>query len=242
MDALLFVMLTANDWQDSCNCSSASSYCGSNDSEQGYPDLLPLGHPFTNPLRFDIASNVTDKFPEDWILPHTEEHIRVIPLSIWWGPDRVYSPPPKPKKEGVLTGRWNYRSYRNDVGIQNPANKVEEQAEAWKHVVFGEGILTLQHNPKRNTVDGAFDFRPKYKLNVKGTVDADQTTINMEAVGIPDTPTKDWDYKYIGYVAPVFSEGLPQTEPLTVLGTVMRAREHDTAPAFYCASFQMVKM
>jgi hypothetical protein len=135
-----------------------------------------------------------------------------------------------------LAGKWTYRSYRNvpDL-VAGDANKA-------LGLIFGEGIYTLEL-ASNSALSGTIDMGGGFVLDLHGavhpaTADA-PLTVEMAGLGRDGTPTAGWEYDYYASPAHQWPNGLNQVAAL--LGSVIRAKPHDGAPAGMVASFIAVK-
>jgi hypothetical protein len=82
-----------------------------------------------------------------------------------------------------------------------------------------------------------------YALDLEGTIrpasEGVPATIEIAGRGRAGTPTDGWEYDYFGFLAHQWPKGVNQVPAL--VGTVIRAKPHDGAPAGYVASFVAVK-
>jgi hypothetical protein len=134
-----------------------------------------------------------------------------------------------------LTGYYTYRSFLNR----------QDPADDFNTIRFGEGELFLWVAPD-GSVQGtlAFPAAPvateKDFMDVTGRVTSwSPPTVEFEGVGRPETGTADFDYRYQANLAPTFTGAINQR--LALVGTVLRAKPHGSAPAGFSASFVAVK-
>jgi hypothetical protein len=154
-------------------------------------------------------------------------------------------------------GQWTYRSYRDDAGVLVNADAppavqaltaiygdgVTTAAAALKalNLVFGEGIITFDP-PAADALTGNLDMGGGYVLDFKGTT---QTTpsgdisIAVIGTGRAGTKTENWEYDYKATTTPKWPNGVNQVP--TLVGTVVRAKPHNGAPAGVVASFIAIK-
>lgn len=80
-------------------------------------------------------------------------------------------------------------------------------------------------------------------LDIKGVLhpatDSARATVELVGTGRTGTGTEGWEYDYYGHLAHVWPIGLNQVP--VILGSVLRAKPHNGAPAGYVASFFAVK-
>ncbi len=137
----------------------------------------------------------------------------------------------------LLTGKWTYRSYRNDPSlVDGDANKALQS-------IFGEGVFTFEIL-QNNTLKGIFDMGGGYELDLKGVVqptiqNGAPLTASIDGYGRKGTPTDGWEYDYHGFLAYQWPNGSDQVPSL--VGSVIRAKPHGTAKAGYVASFIAIK-
>jgi hypothetical protein len=134
-----------------------------------------------------------------------------------------------------LTGYYTYRSFLN----------LQESASDFNRIRFGEGELFLRVAPD-GSIEGTLAFpadplaREKAFMDVTGRVTSwSPPAVELEGVGRPETEIAAFDYKYDASLAPSFPNADGQREAL--VGTVLRAKPHDDAPAGFTASLIAVK-
>jgi hypothetical protein len=156
------------------------------------------------------------------------------------------SPPPEvgPAKTATgdgsgLAGRWTYRSFHN-----NPAPVAEDPKTAPEKalaLIFAEAVFTFDI-PSSTTLKGAIDW-PGGGLDLQGIIRPGTAgagpTVEIVGTGRPGTGTAGWEYDYRGQLAYQWPNGVNQIPAL--VGTVIRAKPHNGAPAGYVASFIAVK-
>jgi hypothetical protein len=164
---------------------------------------------------------------------------------------------PKPSWDTSLAGQWTYRSYRNDAAVlvnadTDPAvqaltpiygDGVTTAASAMKalDLIFGEGIITFDP-PAGNALTGNLDMGGGLVLDFKGTMQiAPSGDIGIAVIGTgrAGTKTDGWEYDYKATTAPKWPNGVDQVP--TLVGTVIRAKPHNGAPAGVVASFIAIK-
>lgn len=131
-----------------------------------------------------------------------------------------------------LSGLWTYRSYRNDPAlISGDPDKAAQN-------IFGEGVFDLRLDGER--VAETLDMGGGYVLDLGGHVlDPAGGAVALVGLGRDATPTAGWQYDYYGALAHHWPNGVNQVPAL--VGTVIRAKPHDGAPAGTVASFIAVK-
>ena len=137
--------------------------------------------------------------------------------------------------EPSLAGTWTYRSYVNTPQLVggDPNNAL--------NIIFGEGVYTLEM-PSKTTVKGTLDMGGGFVLDLAGEVQpgpCDQLFFRINGSGRAGTPTDGWEYDYMGVSACRWPNGVNQVPSL--VGTVIRAKPHDGAPAGVTASFIAVR-
>lgn len=165
---------------------------------------------------------------------------------------------PAPQWDTSLPGKWTYRSYRNQANVivgadPDPAvvaldpiygkGNAAAASSALKafNLVFGEGVMTFD-KPSGNNVTGVLDMGGGYFLDLKGTMQVTASgdiAVELFGYGRAGTPTENWEYDYKATTTPKWPHGINQIPCL--VGTVIRAKPHGTAPAGYVASFIAIK-
>lgn len=134
-----------------------------------------------------------------------------------------------------IAGKWTYRSYRNDPAL------VGDDAQKALGLIFAEAIFTFDL-VDGTALTGTIDWDGG-GLDLKGIViqAAGSTPLTMEIIGTgrPGTGTAGWEYDYYAYLAHEWPNGIGQVP--AIVGTVIRAKPHGSAPAGYVASFIAVK-
>jgi hypothetical protein len=135
-----------------------------------------------------------------------------------------------------VAGKWTYRSFINTPDL------VGGDASKALDLIFGEGVFTFELSPDAK-LKGTFDMGGGFVLNLEGMVrppaQGVPLTVEMVGNGRPGTPTAGWEYDYHGYLAYQWPNGVSQVPAL--VGTVIRAKPHDGAPAGFVASFVAVR-
>jgi hypothetical protein len=135
----------------------------------------------------------------------------------------------------MLAGKWTYRSYRNTSDL------VGGDPDKAANLVFGEGVFTLE-TPSSTVVRGNLDMGEGFVLDLNGTVTPvgpGPLTVSMAGIGRAGTATAGWEYDYSAFLAHQWPNGVGQIPAL--VGTVIRAKPHNGAPAGVTASFIAVK-
>jgi hypothetical protein len=148
------------------------------------------------------------------------------------------SPPwagPQVVAEALIPGKWTYRSYVNDSALVTDAASALAQ-------LFGQGIFTFE-TASSTALAGTLDMGGGLVLDLKGTVrppaQGSPLTVELVGIGRAGTATYGWQYDYHAYLAHQWPNGVGQVPAL--VGSVIRAKPHDGAPAGFVASFIAVK-
>jgi hypothetical protein len=138
--------------------------------------------------------------------------------------------------EPSLAGKWTYRSYRNNSDL------VAGDASRALAMIFGEGVYTFELSSS-TVLSGTFDMGGGFVLDLRGVVHpaTSDAPLRVEIAGIgrDDTPTAGWEYDYHASPAYQWPNGVNQVPAL--VGSVIRAKPHNGAPAGLVASFIAVK-
>jgi len=159
--------------------------------------------------------------------------------------------------DSSIAGKWTYRSYLNDASVMvnadaDPAvqaltpiygDGVTTAAAALKalNLVFGEGIMSFDP-PTGNSFTGTLDMGGGFVLDLKGTMQTAATggiDVTVIGTGRAGTKTDNWEYDYRASTTPKWPNGVNQVP--TLVGTVIRAKPHNGAPAGVVASFIAIK-
>lgn len=134
-----------------------------------------------------------------------------------------------------IAGNWTYRSFRNDP---TPTDGDPDKLAA---LLFAEAEFRLQVDDSGN-ITGVIDWGSG-GLDLKGTIrvtaGGGPLTVDMIGTGRPGSQTDGWQYDYYAYGAHEWPNGVNQVPAL--VGSVLRAKPHGSAPAGYSASFIAVK-
>jgi hypothetical protein len=134
----------------------------------------------------------------------------------------------------VLAGKWTYRSFHN-----RPA-PVGDDPQAALDLIFAEAVFTFEVSG--TSLKGAIDWQGG-GLDLKGQIQpasgSAPLSVAIVGTGRPKSSTAGWEYDYRGSLAYTWPNGVDQIPAL--VGTVIRAKPHGTAPAGYVASFIAVK-
>ncbi|WP_236840789.1 hypothetical protein [Bradyrhizobium sp. CCGE-LA001] len=160
----------------------------------------------------------------------------VAALSVVLSPCLLHS---EENPASSLAGKWTYRSFHNNpTPVADDPNTAAEKALA---LIFAEAVFTFEI-PTSTTLKGAIDW-PGGGLDLQGTVKQDPVTgapmVEIVGLGRPGTGTANWEYDYRGQLNYRWPAGVNQVPAL--VGSVIRAKPHDGAPAGYVASFIAVK-
>ncbi len=140
-----------------------------------------------------------------------------------------------PSDPSTLAGKWTYRSFRNDPA---PTDGDPQKLAA---LLFAEATFTFEL-PSPGTLKGAIDWEGG-GLDLQGSVRSDAggegMIVEIVGTGRANTSTYGWEYDYYGQLAHKWPNGVDQIPAL--VGTVIRAKPHNGAPAGYVASFIAVK-
>lgn len=142
---------------------------------------------------------------------------------------------PAPAAAPSLAGKWTYRSFINTPQL------VDGDPNKALNLIFGEGVYTFE-TPTDTTVKGTLDMGGGFFLDLDGKVQSGaggQLAFQINGFGRAGTPTAGWEYDYNGVLAFHWPNGVNQVPSL--VGSVIRAKPHDGAPAGVVASFIAVR-
>jgi hypothetical protein len=156
--------------------------------------------------------------------------------------NRAQTSPPGPMathaaatESALVLGKWTYRSYVNTPALVTDADSALAQ-------IFGQGVFTFE-TPSSSTLTGTLDMGGGLVLDLKGTfrpaAHGSPLTIELVGTGRANTGTYGWQYDYNAYLAHQWPNGVNQVPAL--VGSVIRAKPHNGAPAGFVASFIAVK-
>jgi len=138
-----------------------------------------------------------------------------------------------------LAGKWTYRSFHNDP--TPVADDPKTAAEKALDLIFAEAVFTFEL-PSNTILKGTIDWDGG-GLDLRGTVQpgaaGEGPILEIVGTGRAGTATAGWEYDYRGQLAYQWPSGVNQIPAL--VGTVIRAKPHNGAPAGYVASFIAVK-
>jgi hypothetical protein len=132
---------------------------------------------------------------------------------------------------GILVGKWTYRSFLNDPDLSTSFNDLE----------FGQGTIEVSPsamNEFRGTIGG-----PGWQLQLKGsTTYGNPFTVRFQGKGV--VGGEEWVYDYIGYVIRPWPNGVDQR--MAMVGSIVRTIPHSsgsggTAPAGVVCSWIAVR-
>lgn len=136
----------------------------------------------------------------------------------------------------MLTGRWTYRSFKND-----PAPVGGDPAAALA-LLSGEGVFEFGETDG-DRFGGGLGFGSGHALTLTGEtirLGGGREEYVLVGLGLPGTPTEGWRYDYRCSLGHVWPEAADRAPPL--LGTVLRVNAHGPdAPAGATASFIAVR-
>lgn len=140
--------------------------------------------------------------------------------------------------QSPLAGQWTYRSFHNrpDFVTDDPATAPAKALA----LIFAEAVFNFEISGP--ALKGTIDW-PGGGLDLQGIVQPATAgkgpSIEMVGIGRANSGTAGWQYDYSGQVAHHWTNGIDQVPAL--VGTVVRAKPHGSAPAGYVASFIAVK-
>jgi hypothetical protein len=134
-----------------------------------------------------------------------------------------------------LDGKWTYRSFHNNPDL------IGDDTQKALDLYFAEAVFTFEI-PSPTTLTGTIDWGSG-GLDLQGTITPASAgaplAVAIVGTGRPKSPTAGWEYDYHGYLAYQWPNGVKQVPAL--VGSVIRAKPHGSAPAGYVASFIAVK-
>ncbi len=137
-----------------------------------------------------------------------------------------------------FAGNWLYRSFRNDPV---PVGDVSTDPSRLVALLFAEAQWVVENAPASQFL-GQLRFGPNEVMDLKGTVTTDASgAVHAHIVGQgrPGTGTAALFYDYDGWLTTKWPNGVNQRQ--AIVGSVIRVKPHDGAPAGYVASFIAVK-
>jgi hypothetical protein len=127
-------------------------------------------------------------------------------------------------KDNPFVGRWTYRSFHNDPELSRPP--------------FGTGTLVLDE-PDYGRLSGSLGGEGWNLSLVGGYTYGNPFALRFQGSG--DNRGQRWVYDYVGYLVPIWPNGVDQRP--AIVGSVIRTVAHNNgqASAGYVASFIAVK-
>jgi hypothetical protein len=127
-----------------------------------------------------------------------------------------------------FVGRWTYRSFQNDP----------ELAKEFNELRFGAGTLVLEE-PDYGRLSGSLGGEGWNLGLVGGYTYGNPFSLRFQGSG--DIGGERWVYDYVGYLAPIWPNGVEQRP--AIVGSIIRTVAHSNgqATAGYVASFVAVK-
>jgi hypothetical protein len=135
----------------------------------------------------------------------------------------------------LLVGKWTYRSFINTPQL------VGGDPNQALNLIFGEGVFTFEtgiDTLMKGTLDMGGGFVLDLDIKMQSGADG-QLAFQINGFGRAGTPTAGWEYDYNGVLAFHWPNGVNQVPSL--VGSVIRAKPHDGAPAGFVASFIAVR-
>ena len=138
-----------------------------------------------------------------------------------------------------FSGHWTYRSFRNDP---TPVGDVTKDPSKLVKLLFAEAEWVVE-DTKDGSFKGQLQFDPSSVMDLTGKITpahgGDPARFHINGKGRPGTSTEKLFYDYDGALAYQWPNGINQTP--AIVGSVIRVKPHDGAPAGYVASFIAVK-
>ena len=138
-----------------------------------------------------------------------------------------------------FAGHWTYRSFRNNA---EPVRDVQKDPQKLVNLLFAEGEWVVE-DTKDESFKGQLLLGPGAVMDLTGSITPATATspprLHVNGKGRPGTSTEAYFYDYDGALAFVWPNGVKQTA--AIVGSVIRVKPHDGAPAGYVASFIAVK-
>jgi hypothetical protein len=124
--------------------------------------------------------------------------------------------------------------------FHNRAAPVAGDPQKALRLIFAEAVFTFEVTDA--TLKGALDWQGG-GLDLQGTIQpanaGEPISVAIIGTGRQNTDTEGWEYDYRASLAYQWPNGIGQVPAL--VGTVIRAKPHNGAPAGYVASFIAVK-
>jgi hypothetical protein len=131
-----------------------------------------------------------------------------------------------------FNGSWTYRSLLNNTDWTLPFNQLK----------FASAIMDLK-TISNDSISGILYWadNPKQGLNITGKFYYQDTTTCYSLIGTGTAAlgTPGWQYDYKGYIVAKWTNGVKQADVL--VGSTIRAKPHDGAPAGDVATTYMVR-
>lgn len=137
------------------------------------------------------------------------------------------------KGASKFQGKWVYRSLRNDKALNTPFNNLQ----------FGLGVVEFKKIAGGKILNSSLDMGSNFILNLEGEITGDESgtvSLKWRGTGVAGSPTEGWIYDYQAYTAPTWRKATDKT--LVLVGSVLRAVAHGTAPAGVTGTIYMVKL
>lgn len=138
-----------------------------------------------------------------------------------------------------FAGHWTYRSFRNN---QEPVGDVTTDPSKLVKLLFAEADWVVQ-DTGNNSFKGELRFGPQDVMDLTGKVMAGSARcparVHINGKGRLGTSTEHLFYDYDGELAYHWPNGVDQRP--AIVGSVIRVKPHDNAPAGYVASFIAVR-
>jgi hypothetical protein len=145
----------------------------------------------------------------------------------------------QPTAHNPFAGSWTYRSFRNEP---TPVGDVDKDPSKLVKLLFAEAEWVVA-DEKDNVFKGELRFGPNEVMDLLGTFESSTSLraahVHINGRGRPNTPTSQLFYDYDGWLVPMWPNGVNQRQ--AIVGSVIRVKPHDNAPAGYVASFIAVK-
>lgn len=131
----------------------------------------------------------------------------------------------------IFVGNWSYRSFNNDPDL----------SVSFDDLKFGQGTIVIEPaapNELTGTIGG-----PGWSLDLYGSISyGNPNTVNFWGTGV--VGGNEWKYAYIGYLAPIWPNGIKQVPAM--VGTIVRVIPHPGSdggihPAGVVASWYALK-
>lgn len=138
-----------------------------------------------------------------------------------------------------FAGNWTYRSFRNNP---DPVGDVTQDPSKLVKLLFAEAEWVV-HYTSGKTFRGELRFGPDDVMDLVGTTTLAKkwcpARVHIVGKGRAGTSTEHLFYDYEGSLVELWPNGINQRR--AIVGSVIRVKPHDNAPAGYVASFIAVK-